>query len=113
MRQLSEISNISQVSLTRIELGNTNSNVKILSKLAKALDQPLDYIGAFDIMPEDSLQEKLEKAIQIHGHFKLEAASVIGIDIRRYRTFMKGRTIKNTSLIKIKNYIVETEKTGE
>ena len=109
MQQLAKICNISQVCLTRIELGNTGSNVKILAKIAIALDRPLDYIGAFDIMPENSLQERLEKAILMHGHFKAEAASVIGIDIRTFRTFMKGNNIKNTSLVKIKNYIAETE----
>lgn len=113
LRQLAEISNISQVCLTRIELGNTSSNIKILAKLAAVLDMPLDYIGALDIMPDDSLQERLEKAILMHEHFKAEAAVAIGIDIRTFRTFMKGNNVKNTSLHKIKNYIAETQKTGE
>ena len=109
LRQLSEVCNISQVCLTRIELGNTGSNVKILAKLAKALDRPLEYIGAFDFLPEDCLQEKLAKAILMHGHFKTEAAAAIGIDVRTFRSFMKGKNIKNASLVKIKNYIAETE----
>lgn len=109
LRQLSKISNISQVSLTRIELGNTNSNVKILSKLAKALDQPLGYIGAFDIMPVETLQQRLEKSILIHGHWIQEAVAAIGIDRRTYRSFMMGYNINKINLSKIKKYIAETE----
>lgn len=113
MRQLSEISNISQVCLTKIELGSTSGNIKILSKLANILDLSLIYLGAFDLLPEDTIQQQLEKAILIHGHFKSEAAAAIGIDVRTYRTFMKGGNIKNKNLIKIKKYIAETEKAGE
>ncbi len=113
LRQLSEISNISQVCLTKIELGSTSGNIKILSKLANILDLSLIYLGAFDLLPEDTIQQQLEKAILIHGHFKSEAAAAIGIDVRTYRTFMKGGNIKNKNLIKIKKYIAETEKAGE
>lgn len=113
LRQLSEISNISQVCLTKIELGSTSGNIKILSKLANILDLSLIYLGAFDLLPEDTIQQQLEKAILIHGQFKSEAAAAIGIDVRTYRTFMKGGNIKNKNLIKIKKYIAETEKAGE
>lgn len=109
LRQLAEISNISQVCLTNIELGSTSGNIKILSKLANILDLSLIYLGAFDLLPEDTIQQQLEKAILIHGHFKSEAAAAIGIDVRTYRTFMKGGNIKNKNLIKIKKYIAETE----
>ena len=109
LRQLSELSDISQVSLTRIELGNTSSNIKILAKLANALNLPLVYIGAFDTMPDNTLQQRLEKSILVRGHWILEAVAAIGIDQRTYRSFMKGHNIKNISLTKIKNYIAETE----
>ena len=109
LRQLAEISNISQVCLTNIELGSTSGNIKVLSKLANILDLSLIYLGAFDLLPEDTIQQQLEKAILIHGHFKSEAAAAIGIDVRTYRTFMKGGNIKNKNLIKIKKYIAETE----
>lgn len=112
LRQLSKASNISQVCLTRIELGNTSSNVKILAKLAKVLNLPLVYVGAFDTMPVNTLQQRLEKSILSHGHWILEAVAAIGIDQRTYRSFMKGCNVKNRSLIKIKNYIAETEKAG-
>lgn len=104
---------ISKVGLTRLELGSTKGNIKILVKIANALKMSLKFIGAFDLLPENTIQQQLEKAILIHGHFKSEAAASIGIDIRTYRTFMKGGSIKEKTLRKIRNYIAETEKAGE
>ena len=60
-------------------------------------------------MPETTLQEKLQKSIILHAHKKGEAAKSIGICFQTLICFLRGKNVKNCSIIKIKKYIAETE----
>lgn len=99
--------------LCALERKFNSHDIKLLLRIANGLNLPLGHIAACDIMPETTLQEKLQKSIILHAHRKGEAAKSIGICFQTLICFLRGKNVKNCSIIKIKNYIAETEKAGE
>jgi len=57
-----------------------NHNVKVINRLAEALDQPIWFIGCYDLLPETSLGEKIRKMRLYKGQYIQELADELGVD---------------------------------
>lgn len=106
IKQLAILSNITPEGLSNIERRPSNNiNITILSKISSALNEPIKHLISSDHLPETNLQDKLLKAIFLHGHTKIQAATTMKISLKTlYHFIKKGRCTKITEQ-KISQYI--------
>lgn len=82
IRTLAAKAGITPEGLSNIERQVSNIENTTLRRICIALGQPIQLIGGFENMPEDTFFQRLEKARCYHGHTKVEMAKVIGVNIR-------------------------------
>lgn len=49
--------------------------------LAKALEQPIWFLGCYEVLPEDTLGQRIRKARLYHGLTKKEFADKLGLGV--------------------------------
>jgi site-specific DNA recombinase len=90
---LGSIAGLSEQSIIVTELRNNIPNPQTLRKLANALKVPICYLGCFEILPEDTLANKIRKARLYMGYTKQEFAELIGSDAKSVRYWERGSRI--------------------
>ena len=109
IKQLAALSGATPEGLSNIERRSSNNiNITILSKISNALKEPIDHLGCFSSLPESTLQEKLLKAILLHGHTNSQAATEMKISPKTIYNLLKKGYCNNETLEKTIAYIKET-----
>lgn len=83
-KELGELVGCTSTSIIRIEQKGTN-NITMIKKLSKALNQPIWFLGAYDLMPEATLPERITKARLYHGLTIDEALLEMNVSIKSYQ----------------------------
>lgn len=78
-----------------------------MSKISNALKEPIDHLGCFSSLPESTLQEKLLKAILLHGHTKIQAAHTMNVSPKTIYNFLKKGHYKKETLKIFSQYMSE------
>lgn len=104
IKTLAKKSGLSITGISYIENGKSNPDLKTLKKLAEVLDVPVSHLSCYEMLPENTLMEKLEKARLYHGHTKKEMAHELGVSIKSIFAWQTGRQPGEKSMEKIKSY---------
>lgn len=79
IKELAEKSGVTVATIGTLEHNKQRADLTTLSKLSKALNISIVYLGGFDDMPENTLPEKIRKARFFHGHKRLELSKILGV----------------------------------
>ena len=99
MNELSVLSGISLTTLSKMENNRCrNHDVKVIKRLAEALDQPTWFIGCYDLFPENRLGEQIRKMRLYKGQYIQELADELGIDPHLVSRYEKGLLVPSKKL---------------
>ena len=91
MTQVELAREINCVPATIIMIAKTGRyNIATLKKISDVLEQPIEFLGCFENMPETTFGERLKKARYYHGYDKQEAAEVLGFNKRTLYDWERG-----------------------
>jgi site-specific DNA recombinase len=86
-QQLSDMTGVTVAVISNTENGKSVPRVNISAKLSKALGQPVWYVGCYDLLPQNTFQEKMTKARCLRAMTKVEASKIIGVNVRTIYTW--------------------------
>ncbi|MBP2632526.1 MAG: hypothetical protein H6Q70_3154 [Firmicutes bacterium] len=85
MTQVELAREINCVPATIIMIAKTGRyNIATLKKISDVLEQPIEFLGCFENMPETTFGERLKKARYYHGYDRKEAAETLGFNTRSF-----------------------------
>jgi transcriptional regulator with XRE-family HTH domain len=102
---LIKLTGLSQAMLSQIEQDKSTPTIPTIRKIARALKEPIFYIGCYDHMPETTFAEQLKKARYYHGFTIPEAAQFLGVNERTIRNWENGRQPLERYRSKLKQFI--------
>lgn len=106
IQEVAEIINMSAESLRYIESGKPAS-LATLGKLSNVLKVPIEYLGCFDFLPENSLGEKIKKIRLSKGLTIKDMAEMINVNPRLLSAWEKEQKIPSPEYLELLK-----EKTG-
>jgi len=114
MNNLSVLSGLSLTTLSKIENNRCrNHDVKVIKRLAEALDQPIWFMGCYDLLPETSLGDRIRKMRLYKGQYIQELATELVIDEHLISRYEKGTATPPKRVdIKIQNLIKQLSSTA-
>lgn len=77
--------------LWQIEEGRSQASLPMLKKLAEKLNVSVAYLGGFEILPEETLSQKITKARMYHGMTIKEFAAAVGVNEHSVGKWEKGK----------------------
>lgn len=114
VRQLARLIDIAPSSLSSIERIPRLTSIKTIKRIAEVLNAPVSYIGAYEALPERTLQERMIKAIRYRGMTKREAADLLGVNVKTIYNFLYCRSNIQPAIIeKFEKFITETKKLAD
>jgi len=96
IKELAELSGLTCEAISNIETNKHTPKMPTFRALAKSLKVPISYLGCFEILPEQTLGQKIKKARLFHGYNREEFAKRIGINVRTLRLWEQDK-VKPTS----------------
>jgi transcriptional regulator with XRE-family HTH domain len=84
------------VSVGDLERNRVIPLIRTIKKLSTILQQPIWFLGCYEMMPESTFWERLEKARYYHGHTKEERAKSIRFNQRNVSRWKINLPSKNT-----------------
>jgi len=71
----------------------SNASLPILRMIPKSLCISIEYLSCFEILPENTLAQRVTKARLFHGLTKEEFAQIIGVDVKTLRNWEQGKYV--------------------
>ena len=93
IRDLCAITGLSDVAIKNLESDKFNASLPNLRMFAKVLRISIGYLGCFEMLPENTLAQRVTKARLFHGLTKEEFAHVIGVDVKTLRNWEQGKHV--------------------
>jgi len=93
IRDLCAVTGLSDVTIKNLESDKFNASLPNLRKFAKVLKVSIEYLGCFEILPENTLAQRVTKARLFHGLTKEEFAQIIGVDVKTLRNWEQGKHV--------------------
>lgn len=84
-KEVSIATKLSLNTIVRSEKVNSSIELTTIRLLANVLEQQISYLGCFEILPENTLGQRIKKARLYHGLLKSEFAEKIGVNVRTIR----------------------------
>jgi transcriptional regulator with XRE-family HTH domain len=78
---------LSAVTVSKVENGRQIPIVVTVRALAEALKQPIWFLGCYELLPEDTLGQRIRKARLYHGLTKKEFADMLGVNEKTIRVW--------------------------
>ncbi|MCK8826050.1 helix-turn-helix domain-containing protein [Fuchsiella alkaliacetigena] len=106
-RKLARKAKTDSSSLAAYEQGNRDISLKMMKRLATALEVTVGWLGGFYCLPEENLAQKVKKYRLIKAWTQKEMAQKIGLGRTTIQKIESGQT-KNpnqTTMNKLKNII--------
>jgi len=91
IRDLCAVTGLSDVTIKNLESDKFNASLPNLRIFAKVLRVSIGYLGCFEILPENTLAQRITKARLFHGLTKEEFAQIIGINVKTLRNWEQGK----------------------
>jgi transcriptional regulator with XRE-family HTH domain len=82
IRELSELSGISETSISYIETNAKRASMPSLRIFSKLLNVPIWKLGCFEGLPERTLGEKIRKSRLYKGFTKVEMSTQLNVDVK-------------------------------
>ncbi|MTV47781.1 helix-turn-helix domain-containing protein [Heliobacillus mobilis] len=89
-QELSEASGVNKATIGSIENDRHKPELRILKLLAKPLGLSAWYLGCYDLLPEDTLGQRIKKIRLMNECTLAEFAKLVGVDIRTVRLWEKN-----------------------
>ena len=93
IRDLCAVTGLSDVTIKNLESDKFNASLPNLRKFAKVLKVSIEYLGCFEMLPENTLAQRITKARLFHGLTKEEFAQIIGVDVKTLRNWEQGKHV--------------------
>jgi len=93
IRDLCAITGLSDVTIKNLESDKFNASLPNLRKFAKVLRVSIGYLGCFEMLPENTLAQRISKARLFYGLTKEEFAPIIGVDVKTLRNWEQGKHV--------------------
>lgn len=77
---LAKAARLSERTISDIENDKHTPSPRTIKSIAAALNLPIYHAGGYDLLPEDTLGQRIKKARLYHGLTKKELAASIGVD---------------------------------
>ncbi|MZP30999.1 helix-turn-helix domain-containing protein [Heliobacterium undosum] len=61
IRELAVVSDVTEATISNIENNHGRPTLRVLKKLSAVLDVSLAYLGCYDLLPEESIGQRLRK----------------------------------------------------
>ena len=91
IRDLCAITGLSVTAIKQLEADKFNASLSNLRKFAKVLKVSIEYLGYFEMLPENTLAQRITKARLFHGFTKEEFAPIVGVDVKTLRNWEQGK----------------------
>ncbi len=91
MQYLADATGFNRVFISNLEADQAKASPPTLRKLSKALGVSIAYLGNYEILPEDTLGQRIEKARLYHGLRKTELAQQIGVNPKTIRLWERDK----------------------
>ncbi len=82
---VARVAGLSSATVSKVENGRQIPIVVTVRALAEALKQPIWFLGCYDVLPEDTLGQRIRKARLYHGLTKKEFAGRLGVNEKTVR----------------------------
>ena len=76
---------LSSATVSKVENGRQIPIVVTVRALASVLEQPVCFLGCYEVLPEDTLGQRIRKARLYHGLTKKEFADRLGVNEKTIR----------------------------
>ncbi|MZP43493.1 helix-turn-helix domain-containing protein [Heliobacterium gestii] len=93
IRELAAASGVTEATISYIENNHGQPTLRVLKKLSAVLDVSLDYLGCYDLLPEESLGQKIKKYRLMSGLTINEFATLIGVSDKSIRSWEKDKRV--------------------
>jgi len=93
IRDLCAVTGLSDVTILNLESDKFNASLPNLRIFAKVLRVSIGYLGCFEMLPENTLAQRITKARLFHGLTKEEFAQIIGVDVKTLRNWEQGKHV--------------------
>jgi len=93
IRDLCVVTGLSDVAIKNLETDKFNASLPNLRMFAKVLHVSIEYLGCFEMLPENTLAQRVTKARLFHGFTKEEFAQIIGVDVKTLRNWEQGKHV--------------------
>ena len=93
IRDLCAVTGLSDVTIKNLETNKFNASLPNLRMFAKVLRVSIGYLGCFEMLPENTLAQRITKARLFHGLTKEEFAQIIGVDVKTLRNWEQGKHV--------------------
>lgn len=102
---------LSSATVSKVENGRQIPVVVTVRALAEALEQPVWFLGCYEVLPEDTLGQRIRKARLYHGLTKKEFADRLGVNEKTVRLWEADLcTLTSDSQMKLAPYLVSLKR---
>ncbi len=88
---LAKVIKMTPENLGRIENNTYRTSLQSLRKLSEALGCAVSYLGCFESLPEDTFEQRIQKARIFRGLTKREVAKYLGVHEKTIREWEQGK----------------------
>ncbi len=104
---------LSSATVSKVENGRQIPIVVTVRALAEVLKQPVWFLGCYDVLPEDTLGQRIKKARLYHGLTKKEFADRLGVNEKTVRLWEADLcTLTSDSQMKLAPLLGQLETIG-
>lgn len=97
---------LSSATVSKVENGRQIPNVVTARALAEVLKQPICFMGCYEVLPEDTLGQRIKKARLYEGLTKKEFAERLGVNEKTVRLWEADLcTLTGSSLKSLAPYL--------
>lgn len=93
MKELADQIGISMTAISKIERGVTTPSLPTLRNISLILEQPISYLGCFEILPQDSLGQNFKKARLYQGLLATEVANIFNVNVKTIKNWESDRRV--------------------
>ncbi|MZP31366.1 helix-turn-helix domain-containing protein, partial [Heliobacterium undosum] len=93
VHELSSASDVTEATISYIENNHGQPTLRVLKKLSVVLDVSLSFLGCYDLLPEESIGQRVRKHRLMNGLTIREFATLIGVSEKSVRNWEKDNCV--------------------
>ncbi|QHT60679.1 transcriptional regulator [Paenibacillus lycopersici] len=97
IRQLAEQCSLTPEGLSMIERDVTGVGLPVLRRISAALGKPVSYLGKFEMLPVETLGQKIKKARLYRGLSKTELAREMNVDVKSIHNWESDKRLPSNN----------------
>ncbi|MFC7443069.1 helix-turn-helix domain-containing protein [Laceyella putida] len=84
---MAKAAGLSDAAISDIENNKSKPTITTLRRISRVLGETISYLGCFELLPENTLGQKIKKARLYHGLTKEEFAKLLSVDTKSLRNW--------------------------